>query len=422
MSEAGIPNQSNCEDSILPESNPAEVEQASDSVAPLEDPPAIKSKAVNHFERRIAAEDNAKEGNEDSLPRLRDADWFSLARKLRQRNRDLLKKVASLEQDLADTQETLQAEIARSRSSETLSAQQSKEFHASQEKINTLLSELELSHQTAQHQQALVETLSEQLEVAQQRVAHLEQECTLLQQHYDEQAQHLRTAQQQSQELSLRLQRQKRKTLQFKAALDKCLESPGSQPEEPIELPVEIVEVPESSEPVATKAQPIQPWSSQRDRASDWSDRAPAWVSKALDHDEPESHPNLEENSALPEPQELNDSFDTIERNELIEWELAPLSTETRENNLEEAETVEIAVISFNNELELQQDLEREEEQEPETLELSPSPEVVNPSSPLKAQIPSSPNFPSPVVYPQRRQKKLKSLAAVELPQFPRYS
>ncbi|MBE9118779.1 hypothetical protein IQ249_23095 [Lusitaniella coriacea LEGE 07157] len=422
MSEAGIPNQPDCENSIFPEGNSAEVEQASDSAEQLEDSPTTKSKAVNHFERRIAAVDGSSGENEESLPRLRDADWFSLARKLRQRNRDLLKKVASLEQDLADTQEILQAEIARSRSSETLSAQQTKEFHASQEKIDTLLSELELSHQTAQRQQALVETLSEQLEVAQQRIAHLEQECTLLHQHYDEQAQHLRTAQQQSQELSLRLQRQKRKTLQFKAALDKCLESPGSQQEEPIELPVEIVESPESSASVTAKAQPIQPWSSQSDRASDWSERAPAWVSKALDREDAVSHPDLEENPEFPQQQDSSDSFGTIEGNELVEWELAPLSAETRDANFEETETVEIAVISFNDEPDLQQDLELEEVPEPEVLDFSPSPEEANPSPPVTAQIPSSPNFPSPVVYPKRKQKKLKSLAAVELPQFPRYS
>ncbi|MGB5967516.1 MAG: hypothetical protein WBG70_04220, partial [Spirulinaceae cyanobacterium] len=153
---------------------------------------------------------------------------FALSSKLRQRNRVLLKKVATLERTLAEAQEALQAQEMRTRGNDNLLAQQAEEFSATQEQLTRLFRELESSHQTAQRQQILIETLSQQLESAQERINQLEQEYTSLQKRNQTKAKQLLQQEQQNQELRSRLQRQQRRAIQFKTALDKCLDVPNS--------------------------------------------------------------------------------------------------------------------------------------------------------------------------------------------------
>ena len=45
---------------------------------------------------------------------------------------------------------------------------------------------------------------------------------------------------------------------------------------------------------------------------------------------------------------------------------------------------------------------------------------ATQPPLPTEPMLPQ-PNWPSPVIYPQRPPKKLKSLAAIDLPKFPRH-
>ncbi|MDJ0717400.1 MAG: hypothetical protein QNJ54_24810 [Prochloraceae cyanobacterium] len=172
-------------------------------------------------------------------------DWCAQAHKLRQRNRELLKTVVKLEQTIADSQEKLQSQVLRTRSTDNIVAQQTEQLNASQEQIESLNRELEAARQTAQRQQILIETLSKQLEASQEQVAQLERECALLQEDYNQQTQKVSETREQIHELHSRLQRQQRYTLQYKAALDRYLEVPS-----PASL-------------LIPKAQPIQPWSAQ---------------------------------------------------------------------------------------------------------------------------------------------------------------
>ncbi|WP_017304165.1 hypothetical protein [Spirulina subsalsa] len=170
----------------------------------------------------------------DRAQSLQEADWFALARKLRQRNRDLLKRVATLEQSLAQTQEELQGykrrvslqEGSRSRGVEPQShllASQNEDLQTAQAQVNLLFEELEASHRVAQRQHFLIETLTAQLEAAQSQIVHLEQEYQRAQQRYQVQGSVLLEAAENSQELRDRLTRQQQHTRQFKAVLDRYL-------------------------------------------------------------------------------------------------------------------------------------------------------------------------------------------------------
>lgn len=153
-------------------------------------------------------------------------DWEALARKLRQRNLELAKTLVQLEQALAESQENLQSQIRRNHSTDAFLTQQAEELNTNQEQYSLVCRELETKEQEFQRQQILLETLNKQLEASQQQVAKLERECVLLQENCNEQSHKLSDSEKQVRELSSRLNRQQRYTLQFKAALEQCLEVP----------------------------------------------------------------------------------------------------------------------------------------------------------------------------------------------------
>jgi hypothetical protein len=163
--------------------------------------------------------------NETDPPNL--TDLISLIQELNQCNSVLLDRVSQLEEALEQSHNT-------SKSSEI--PRYNPQVHGipegwsiSQEQITTLTNQLEFAHQTNQRQQILNEALTGQLETSQERVAQLEREAAFLQQRYNEQTQALIQAETTNQELQSRLYRQQRYTLQFKAALEKCLEVPPPQ-------------------------------------------------------------------------------------------------------------------------------------------------------------------------------------------------
>lgn len=397
MSEADFCNQD-------PQTSPkpaAELPEA--SVTP--DRPEVESspttpanaKPIERFEQRITDEtaialDASPADLAKGRPRLREADWFSLARKLRQRNRELLQKVALLEQDLASTQEALQTEISRSRSVDSLNTQQNKELSLNQEKIRSLYAELEASHQVTQQQNSANADLVHQLQTAQTRIEELEQEYTHLHHHYNNTHQQLQESQAQSEELAIRLHRQQRQTLQFKAALDKCLAARQTATPEvpPTPTPSPQPETPNRT-PVAMKAQPIQPWSSQGDEALHWTQTS-----------------EIQEFSSL-----ASETSESSSTEILGETESSEIVENWREFSEEGAEVV---VSTFD-------DIFDVEAETIEDTEVSSEPPM-SPEELLKDKSASpqpSLNSPSPVVYPERTSKKRKSLAAIELPSFPRY-
>lgn len=157
-----------------------------------------------------------------SLPEVNEI--VTIMQELQQRNGYLLNRVTQLEIVLNECQATLEAQATRTQEQEAVLTQQSEELMAADEHIARLMHELECSHQAAQRQQILVETITAQLENSQERVAQLERECALTQQRYNEQTHALMQAENICRDLRSRLHRQQRYTLQFKAALEKCLD------------------------------------------------------------------------------------------------------------------------------------------------------------------------------------------------------
>jgi hypothetical protein len=324
---------------------------------------------------------------EEAFPQ--NPDWFVIARKLRQENRDLRKNVGQLKHSLAESQERLQSQVMRSRSADLLIAQQTEELNLSQEKIHRLVGELDAAHQVNQHQQKLIENFSTELESDRQQVALLERECALLQESYNDKTQQLLHLEKQCRELRSRLLRQQRHTLQFKAALDQCLESPGyigqikqSLPEPGKPKPSSFV----SSNSLIPKVQPIPPWSSQ------------------LEHWEYPLGKDWQEDTASSTREEIlitSSEETTVEASTELELEQSNLPAEL--------DQPEILLDYIEPELEQRAAaiLEQIETQEEITIE-------------SETNYPSA-NWPSPTLYPMRANKKRRDKGSIELPKFAPY-
>lgn len=370
----------------------------------------------------------------------------NLSEALQQQNNDLLSHVQDLERLLDECNRALESQIKRSQTAETKLAEQSKELSTTQEQLTRLFRELESSHQVAQRQQILIETLNQQLQSSQERVAELERQCAFIQQRYNEQSQLLLQTDTTCQELQDRLQRQQRYTLQFKAALDKCLDIPTIK-----EINAEISNLLNSAEnqnnpqniseavQLLLKPQPIKPWSATSELTTESGNLSPEESSRNLILPEfnklqpqiesnteswnnpfleiAKSDPNLAANLSSDPTDRPPENFGAAE--EAMWQELERLTHGTTVNvtpqesfvipqpsnllptNTEESPVKEVELLSATS-----------------TSEANLVPAKNDDSVDSKSYLPS----PSPIVYPQRTPKKIASLAAVDLPSFPRPS
>jgi chromosome segregation ATPase len=293
----------------------------------------------------------------NSQPNFPQHDWSERAYKLRDKNREFCKKIEKLEQALAESREESHNLQKRAENAEVLIARQAEEIGNSQKRFNQLLQKLESVRQESQNKQISIERLSAKLEASQEQTARIERECTTLQEAYHEQQYKLIETEQLAKELNSRLYRQQRHTLQYKTALERQAENSSSSGEISRELDSTIFDA---------NKQPIQAWSIPDDRSNYINDL------------------NVQTNAQL-EPQEQDN-----------------LTTER-------AVEIDSQKSSFNS-------------KDPTYLPVQKvSAEEVNKQSTTQKQVVSSSNSPSPLIATSSSNKKPKSLAAIDLPTFPRY-
>lgn len=166
--------------------------------------------------------------NDAAPPEPAPEDLVQLIQDLNQCNDALLLRVTELEEALERSQIALQSEIERTQAS-AVGLPVDRVPGPVQQQIAQLLSELDIANDGLRRTTIHNETLQTDLEVNRQRVAQLERECTLLQQRFSEKSTALQQAEETCRDLKARLHRQQRYTLQFKAALEKCLNmAPGA--------------------------------------------------------------------------------------------------------------------------------------------------------------------------------------------------
>jgi myosin heavy subunit len=219
-----------------------------------------------------------------------------LINSLEQQNQALRDRVEYLESALEQSQVKLRQEVERwqeialaqtenerIQEQEAIIVEQIQYLTTAQRKISQLFQELERSHQASQRQQIVIETLTHELQVSQERVAQLERECAVTQKRYTEQVQLVHQAEHTCRDLRSRLSRQQRYTLQFKAALEKCLEMPNAASPSSIHATVDPF-TPSTGRLGIPKASPVKPWSAPSDDNIDPSYQA--WLNSFLSESE----------------------------------------------------------------------------------------------------------------------------------------
>lgn len=392
----------------------------------------------------------------------------ALSEALREQNTELIEHTEELENLLDECHNALQAQIERTQVAETKLVEQTNQLKVTQEQLTRLFRELESSHQVAQRQQILIETLNDQLQSSQERVAQLERQCALTQQRYNEQSQLLMQRETACRELQDRLQRQQRYTLQFKAALDKCLDMPGIKEFSGSTSSPALPAVAESNhentlefQRLVLKPQPIQPWSAELES----DDRDIAAENTELDYLTP--HPGARAELPSADISSLVDEIDIDDETIVNPFFSAAESNLSLASNLPTSAANDATLDISKEEADLWQELERltqdtvlsedatlaghraapeayadyipplhdaiasgsesgedgPKQEEESIAKAATSESSIVPAVPAHAgneSIAQAPNWPSPVVYPQRHPKKIKSLAAIDLPSFPR--
>lgn len=371
-------------------------------------------------------------------------DLVQLIQDLNQCNDALLLRVTELEEALERSQVALQAEIER-----TQTPPGGLPVGAIpgpvQQQIAQLLSELDIANDGLRRTTIHNETLQADLEANQQRVAQLERECTLLQQRFSEKNTALHQAEGTCRDLKARLQRQQRYTLQFKAALEKCLNTAPTAGQAAQQLPMvqgqllHITTLEEASQPVAMpRSQQIQPWSAGTGSVTDnpslthllrglrGAGPSPVPAPAAIQPDlftAPEPSPAIAPEplpttpaAPLPPPSPAPVALDPwLEETSATSAEAASLFTEPSPWGEPVATTPQPVAAP---------------QSIPTAMSAPPEP-VQTPQTPIAASVPrpSAPALPaypgtvakaspSPLVYPLRSQKRITSIAAVELPSF----
>jgi len=393
----------------------------------------------------------ASTGPEQAAPRAEtegsahhsEAELLQLIHDLNQCNEALLARVADLEEALERCQTALQAEVERANRDEG-TPQGSPYAIAQNQQIAQLVSELDSSQEALKRQQIRNDTLQAEIDTQAGRIAQLERECTLLRQQYTEKASALEQSNTSNRDLQARLQRQQRYTLQFKAALEKCLDMSSVRTDSPPTVPGLL------PDPLAMpKSQRIQPWSSETTAAPPLDpaldsllrgDKPSRPVTNA-----PQTTPDPAPNAAAPSGDsgygcQEDGLWQDLER--VIETSIespappAPPTAEAPTFSEPSPWGPPVAPAAPAPQTptpapEATAQQRSAAEASPETAP-TPAPPFSNPkpipteatSAPadLPIMTPTADSSPAPVVYPLRPKKKPKNLAAIDLPSFPRLS
>jgi hypothetical protein len=353
----------------------------------------------------------------------------SLNQELKNVNNDLCRKLEKLSKELGEAEKILQWQKKRSSVSESMLNQQNQELTAAQEQIQSLSQQLETALRDMESQEMFIETHKAESQLNQQRIAQLERECTLLQTKCSEQSQQLLQSENTCRELGTRLLRQQRQTLQFKAALEKCLDNPASNDQGVDDNGCYLPDInPEDSrfykklQSLFSRGEPIRPWSAIDYVESEFNQPINENTENTMDVSEEISHVDQRLEDILsvffasnPDLSSTSDMSPTISTNE-TSMKGGGTSFLGGEEDERRPTIIPEGLKDMNNlpEVNLLSDntINTSDQQNNYDLQWS-----INTVETLEQD--SEQKSPSPLIYPGRTVKVRKTLAAVELPNFP---
>lgn len=321
----------------------------------------------NKFFHQVAA----KNKQQVALAPSNMTNLVALIQQLRSSNSHLVKRVTDLSQAMTQFHQALVSQKAQNQVAQTMLLDKDRA--------------LETACQTIECQQNLIETLNAELASHKEFVAQS-------QAIYSEQSYQLLEAKNNCRDLRTRLHREHQHGLQLKFALEKCLATPAIN-QQYINHPSDL-----EADFAVSKAPPIKTWTV----------KPPCKGTIELDWERHQPETNLVNEAAVVETDEPNIST----ANPIVAEELLS----DYDNEIIEVQWQELANLVENN---LQDDAIASLTADI----LAEIDEASNVSSPVETETSyfnANKNWPSPVVYPSRPPKGLKSLAAIELPPFRR--
>jgi chromosome segregation ATPase len=153
------------------------------------------------------------------------------AHKLREHNRKLLKKVFHLEQEIIESNQSLEEQQEISQNHYLCVAKQAEKINQYQEEITEIVQKLATCQQKNHNQQVKIEKLTQQLGVSQQKIGKLEEDYAKLATiNNTKNSELLLAKEQQIQELKERLQKQQQYILEQRTSNYEKNEKNSSQP------------------------------------------------------------------------------------------------------------------------------------------------------------------------------------------------
>lgn len=377
---------------------------------------------------------------------------------------ELWARVEYLENLLSQYRDLLEEQKLQATTQQAELEKKIRALQQAQAQIKHLTAELAVCQETIRAQQQEIAELAKNWQQCEEHLAQLERECATTQQRYKEQVHLNMQAANTCRELRARLNRQQRQALQFKAALEKSLANQGSggalvtensgTAEMVSERTEDLIELSQGG--VVPKSVPIQPWYTNSSKTSVFE------LAEKREHimtEKPES-PTLESFSPGAQP-----SPDLLQSGNSVSLPIMHPRSETfwpEQDSLIETIRTMVTPEPFMGSLStISPSLLPQEQQDADLLSLAPQtnlanspadaalgvlgassltefqpseadagsstdlPEMLELAAPLKPPAPETApprveptqNWPAPVVYPERSQKR-RSLSAVELPNF----
>ena len=286
-----------------------------------------------------------------------------------------------------------------------------------------LFIELENSHRMAQRQQILVETLTDQLQSSHEQIAQLERECAAVQQRSSDHLQQFTQSEQIARDLRSRLHRQQRYTLQFKAALEKCLDVPPATAQgfvaDFLEETLEPVTISPPNSPPKVKiprSQPVQPWSVPVTiQETNEPPMLQPWANAIVTESEP-SLPaaDFEEIDLVAEP--VDDTIEILTKTAIV---INPVIETVSDDDDNDDDELDLSQIERNPKLDDAQRLDNWSQVIAQVNAImGEEVTIVGTTQPENGDLPTTPIAP---VISKTKSQKRDAMAAIDLPSFPRH-
>ncbi|MBL1209547.1 hypothetical protein [Geminocystis sp. GBBB08] len=163
-------------------------------------------------------------------PSLTDKDWYSIACKIRKQNQELKEKKVELETTIEEQKKQIKVQVIKNQDQNNLIDTQNQKVQELELKIKKYEDKINQKNEQNQKQKLMIDSLNNELKKTQQLAGGLERECSLLQDKYNQIEHQLKQKEKENKELQVRLQRQQRYNVQYKAALDQYLTVSSTPP------------------------------------------------------------------------------------------------------------------------------------------------------------------------------------------------